>query len=71
MYFISDLQEDLEKMLKHQKEIELRRYKVKLSILERDIYAGCSSLTQEDRQNIANLFYQYRTRDINDEQEEE
>ena len=28
MYFIGDLQEDLDEMLKHQKEIELKKYKV-------------------------------------------
>ena len=31
MYFIGDLQEDLDEMLKHQKEIELKKYKVKLN----------------------------------------
>lgn len=67
MYFIGDLQEDLDEMLKHQKEIELRKYKVKLSILERDIYAKSESLTQEDKQKISELFTQYRTIDIDEE----
>ena len=69
MYFIGDLQEDLDEMLKHQKEIELRKYKVKLSLLERDIYAKSESLTQEDKQKISELFTQYRTIDIDEEYE--
>ena len=67
MYFIGDLQEDLDEMLKHQKEIELKKYKVKLSLLERDIYAKSESLTQEDKQKISELFTQYRTIDIDEE----
>ncbi|MEI0447216.1 hypothetical protein R4J03_09165 [Brachyspira intermedia] len=69
MYFIGDLQEDLDEMLKHQKEIELKKYKVKLSLLERDIYAKSESLTQEDKQKISELFTQYRTIDIDEEYE--
>lgn len=69
MYFIGDLQEDLDEMLKYQKIIELRKYKVKLSLLERDIYAKSESLTQEDKQKISELFTQYRTIDIDEEYE--
>lgn len=68
MYFIGNLQEDLDEMLEHQKIIELRKYKVKLSLLERDIYAKCEALSLEDKQKISELFTQYRIIDIADEE---
>lgn len=70
MYFINDLKEDLEQMLLYQKEIELRKYKVKLSILERDIYAKTSSLTNEDKQIISELFKECIELNINDGEED-